>query len=705
MYTQCPECQVTFKVTAEVLQQARGRVRCGNCGEAFNALDHLSESAPMPQALAPPDPESERKSQELLNTLDQLTGPEEVRIEDTGIEWRVVDEETGEPAAGTGSTESVDTAETLGDGDIAAPDYVPDEAEEELRYDDNTPLPDDFAEEPEDDGHLVYAEAPESFEFTEPAENEPEDDLDLSEPDEWTDLLDEVEIGDEDSPEAIEARREGPEADAPDAGEDDAAEAAEDDGDEAQSEQSDEEFADEAESEEEPPAESAIPYDSPDEDEAADVDADDEFEFAADEDLEIEFDDDGDELAAAADGDEDAEDAEVQAEDDSEATLADGEGEPVDEDEPVDKAPAEADEEEVVSEDMDADDELEWAADDGAADAESSDEGERAEEDEVLDAGSEDEEDPLTETSGEFERAIASAEEQEEDAEAELFEDPVTAAEDEEPDESDQDEATDEVQDDIAAMTANMQIDPDVIRAMREGDFDGAMTNEDGSPMVETIIMEGDAVRDAIEAADTGEQKTLEGGDPVSLLDTYISTRKPEKTSAAPRILMIVGGVVLALVLAGQYIHSQRETLATQSWFATAIAPIYTSLGMPVTPDWDIKGWQFEATSGSTGGSSGDLLTISSRVSNRSSQTLPYPLVHVSLTDRYQEVIGSRILEPGEYLADGAGSGGGVAAGGNFTATITIAETSAEATGFNLNVCYPEPGGRVRCAIEDFKER
>ena len=199
MYTQCPDCEVTFKVTAEVLQQARGRVRCGNCGEAFNALDHLSESPPLPQASTPQDPEDERKSQELLNTLNQLAGPEEVRIEDTGIEWRVMEEDA---ADGNGP------AEPTAAPDEAAVEPPAENEEEELRYDDNTPLPDDFADEPADDGHLVYAEAPESFEFTEPAETDSANELDLSEPDEWTDLLEEVEIGDENSPEAMEARGE-----------------------------------------------------------------------------------------------------------------------------------------------------------------------------------------------------------------------------------------------------------------------------------------------------------------------------------------------------------------------------------------------------------------------------------------------------------------------------------------------------------------
>ena len=55
MYTLCPECGVAFSVTAEVLKQAAGKVRCGGCGVAFNALAHLSED--LPAAQSGPDPE------------------------------------------------------------------------------------------------------------------------------------------------------------------------------------------------------------------------------------------------------------------------------------------------------------------------------------------------------------------------------------------------------------------------------------------------------------------------------------------------------------------------------------------------------------------------------------------------------------------------------------------------------------------------
>jgi predicted Zn finger-like uncharacterized protein len=46
MYSQCPDCQTRFRVTAEALRTARGTVRCGRCGSAFDALERLSDSIP-----------------------------------------------------------------------------------------------------------------------------------------------------------------------------------------------------------------------------------------------------------------------------------------------------------------------------------------------------------------------------------------------------------------------------------------------------------------------------------------------------------------------------------------------------------------------------------------------------------------------------------------------------------------------------------
>jgi predicted Zn finger-like uncharacterized protein len=41
MYTRCPGCQAGYELTAALLAEASGVVRCGNCGKTFNTLSHL----------------------------------------------------------------------------------------------------------------------------------------------------------------------------------------------------------------------------------------------------------------------------------------------------------------------------------------------------------------------------------------------------------------------------------------------------------------------------------------------------------------------------------------------------------------------------------------------------------------------------------------------------------------------------------------
>ena len=45
MYTQCSRCETVFELSAEILRAAGGQVRCGNCGEVFNALARLAEDS------------------------------------------------------------------------------------------------------------------------------------------------------------------------------------------------------------------------------------------------------------------------------------------------------------------------------------------------------------------------------------------------------------------------------------------------------------------------------------------------------------------------------------------------------------------------------------------------------------------------------------------------------------------------------------
>ena len=650
MFTQCPDCQTTFRVSAEVLQQADGRVRCGGCGNAFNALEHMSQDDSS-QGAADGGASTETTSDQnkrLLETLDKLAGPE-VELEDTGIEWRVIEKsaegETGPDATGSmkfvveGDSEEADseTAAVHGRQDDL-PQPVP-EAQESLdlpetepprtraaerRYDDNTILPDDFGDEADlDELPFLEAETPkrrasdreaaqDTSEF-----DEAQVDLALGEPDEWVDLLDEV--SDEEA---------GVEVIAEASAEDESESA-----DDAEPEAIEEEPGDD-----EPPGE----------DMPSDINT--QFLLQAEE-MGL---DTGSYPVIEDDVDESS-DAEVEEDDDEEDEDAE-------------------DEEELSLEEAEDVEELE--EDDDKEELEST--GEFEAQITVAEAALEDEHEDQSEIS---------REEIEELAELDIEAEPTAS-------DNKDDTATEESEDAIAT-------------AIRGGKDVSKLFDED-SPLVETIIMEGEMIgnsinekrRNAVPAAGTFDN-------PGPLEDTYSLSRAKvrggRRASDPASYAVIASAVVLGLLLLGQILHQSRQSLATYGAFNHTIGSIYRVLGNPVTPEWDIRGWRFEATNGNVDEEE-DLLTIYSRIANKSSQALPYPLVHISLTDRWEDVIGSRVLQPNEYLAGDLDPRRPVPSGEIFTAVITIESPSVDATGFRLTACYRIAPGRVRCADEHFKD-
>lgn len=675
MYTQCPECGEAFRITADVLKQAAGRVRCGGCGIAFNALEHLTEQLPKP----PSRKANAEQTAALLETVDKLVGPEDVRIEDTGVEWRVLgtddvespdepappgdDDEVPDLIADTGmlrflpadgedddavdeileeSPTPVDEQLTAAPGAVDAPEVF-----DEMRFDDNTPLPEDFAID-RDSARLpvppVLA-APEA-----PAERaDPQVDLAFGEPDEWQDLLGEV---------VAAAPEPAPEAEAP------------------------EPTADTPQPEDEISADDlvvlattvAAPEDEP-------PDMDTQFAMQAEAmgiDLSGTHKVIDEELAEATEAGESGESGEVDSDTSIDEDLIAAAFET--------EASARAGSDDAGHDEVD-DGGLTLADDAGLAPEAVTDESEPAQDDDWEDGG-------LT-LADEVETARIAGYDIPEMSEEERTINMLI----------DQDLLSVAVEDEDGFASTIVQKQPN---RKVEAELEGLEAEEEESdPLVETIIMEGDDFRNAPWEDDLGGSQLRPAPDPgfaARARDTMRSVMAGDRGAArAPRRSgMIMGVVVLTVLLLAQVVHQAREAFATVPAFNRTVGPLYRMLGKPLTPAWDIKGWRFEATKGNTD-DTGERLTIYTRVGNKSDKALPYPLLHVSLTDRFEEIIGSRVLEPGEYLAAGTDPRKPVPAGNTFDAVISIDTPAPEATGFKLNVCYRLASGRLRCAVEDFK--
>lgn len=670
MYTQCPECGSAFRVTAEVLKQAAGRVRCGGCGSAFNALDYLSEhkpAAPAPppadaepaepapepprlEADEPPETISAERSAALLKTLDELAGSD-IRIEDTGIEWRVLDtnedDTPAEPDDDTGSMRwfiddsptPVDEQLSAEPGDIDAPEIFEPAQEtagaEQMRFDDDTPLPEDF----DFGSDAVEPGSAAAIEVTEdPAEpDSAQVDLALGDPEDWEALLGEVD-GDEDERED--------EYGAETLAETDATVVASDDEDDEPLPDVDTQFATQAE---------AMGIDLSGVHAKAEPPGDD-----ADEEPTI----DDDLIAAAFEAEARARDAEEAEEPDE------------DEDAEFDEFDLDIEEPDDLLEPRDR----ELVA--------------RTEDDETL-------------------AAELGLEDDEEDDRPEHVVPPMTEEEQTINMMIDQDLLAFAVEDEDGFASTIVQKQrleagdvPEDSRAGETADETPEEDSEEDNPLVETIIMEGEFVRDAFEEERLEEERrksaAAEAQKPPAT-EAGETEKSDEPAAKEPMDYRMVAGIVaLALLLGAQYLHQSRESLAVHPAFSDSVGSVYRMLGKPVTPAWDITGWRFEATKGSTD-ESDEVLTIYSRIGNNSGEALPYPLINVSLTDRYEDIIGSKVLEPGDYLAENLDTREPVAPGETFSAAISIEAPDPNATGFKLNVCYRQPGGRLRCAIDDFK--
>ncbi|NNC57767.1 MAG: DUF3426 domain-containing protein [Woeseiaceae bacterium] len=600
MYTQCPDCSTGFRITAEVLKQASGKVRCGGCGKAFNALEYLTENMPeqpAAKAVEEPLPEllpdgregddgpasiSAEQSAALLKTLDELAGSD-IRIEDTGVEWRVLnDDDASESAIDELLDESptpVDEFLTKTPNDVDAAEIFEESANgvfqtqvDELRFDDDTPLPDDFnlddessylpeSSESEDSLTAVGDDSEVESADSDNASDSKADDL-VGDPDDWADILDDV----EELPAPID--------------------------------------------------------DALDDTENASLD--------------------------------DAED--VPLDDTENASLDDADEVPLDD-----------------TENASLDDDAETLR--------------------------EDEETPLE--FGSVEVAMAELEDQSNVFDEDFFdvEDDVDLQGDEgiavEPVDEDSDRAVSEDGDDGESSASGE--DSEVVAT---GEPEAPVMDEDTSPGFESIVLEGEFVRTALDDEDHAVDVVAAAAKYQAKLNKEFEL---EEAAEKRRRHMMVAAGALAVVLLLQVVHQSRDALATIPAFNSIAGPVYRAVGKPLLPEWDVRGWSFEASQDVVTDAGDDQLTIISRLGNRSDASLPYPLINITLIDRFEETIGSHTLGPADYLADGMDPSQRVQPGNTFNAMIAIQSASAAATGYKLKACYRLTDTQLRCKNPDFR--
>jgi predicted Zn finger-like uncharacterized protein len=148
----------------------------------------------------------------------------------------------------------------------------------------------------------------------------------------------------------------------------------------------------------------------------------------------------------------------------------------------------------------------------------------------------------------------------------------------------------------------------------------------------------------------------------------------------------LAAAIALALLLAAQIFHANRDWLAAKG----------IGLGLPPPANlsaYQLRQWGVTGDPGAKGA-----LRVRASILNTAAQLQPYPLLRVTLANRFGSRIGTREFEPAEYL--GKPTVRMLAPGERVDATLDILDPGKDAEGFEIDVCLRGADHKVACAAD-----
>ena len=158
----------------------------------------------------------------------------------------------------------------------------------------------------------------------------------------------------------------------------------------------------------------------------------------------------------------------------------------------------------------------------------------------------------------------------------------------------------------------------------------------------------------------------------------------------------IVGIILLILLLGAQVVHRNREWLASRGALGRALRTLYAGLGKPLPVPATLSGYQLRQWGASGEAAADGQLRVRASILNTTTQMQPFPLLRVTLEDRFGAHIGTREFEPAEY--SGKPLTRLLGPGERADATVEIQDPGKAAEGFEVDVCLRGADGKIRCA-------
>ena len=226
-------------------------------------------------------------------------------------------------------------------------------------------------------------------------------------------------------------------------------------------------------------------------------------------------------------------------------------------------------------------------------------------------------------------------------------------------------------------------------RTAEQRAFESSEIGEDCQSEEPAVVQ---AARDLIGVSASSGDTALE-----PLLATPAAARRPAWQ-------YITGIALLVLVLLLQVLHHQRKDLVLNASFGPLVSTVYGWFGSTISPRWDLAAYTVRQLGVEAEGGDGSHLRVRLSVQNDSDRVQPMPLVRLTLTDRYDNPVATRDLEPKEYLPAKIADRRLLEPNQRIDGELHVIDPGRAAVGFEIDACLRSEAGQIGCA-NDLRHR
>lgn len=182
-------------------------------------------------------------------------------------------------------------------------------------------------------------------------------------------------------------------------------------------------------------------------------------------------------------------------------------------------------------------------------------------------------------------------------------------------------------------------------------------------------------------------------------LPDVLDPSQPKDVNTHRAWSVTLGCVALGLLLMFQVVHHYRQSLVRHPAFGSVLKSVYGVFGSKLEPRWELGAYSIKQWGIVSDPQEPGILRVRASVTNNAAFAQPYPMLKLTLEDRFGTKIGARAFKPAEYLPTAANATRLLESGTSADIDLAIVDPGEQAVGFQFDSCLGNDDA-VRCAHE-----